>query len=112
MLDVIQFIIVLTAYIAVSCFIIWLIKRYLVHANKYFRLLTLSFVYALFLGISIALSGGHPGFAFPAPNIIALGLMVISGFYSGIIKGLIILCIWWVVFFVFMLIRLALNKKK
>jgi hypothetical protein len=112
MWDTIQFILLLTAYIATAYFIIWLIKKYTADTNKYLRLLTLSFVYALFWGLGIAGNGGDPGFAFPAPNIVALGLMASIGFYRGILTGLIILGFWWVIIFVVMFVRQTLRNKK
>ena len=112
MWDAIQFILLLTAYIATSYFIIWLVKKYTADTNKYFRLLTLSFVYALFWGLGIAGSGGDPGFAFPAPNIVALGLMASIGFYRGITTGLIILCFWWTIIFIVMFVRQIISNKK
>jgi hypothetical protein len=66
----------------------------------------------LIWGLGIAFSGGDPGFAFTVPNIIAIGLMGINGFYYGVATGLVILCIWWILIFVFMLVRYLINKKK
>jgi hypothetical protein len=94
----------------------WLIPKFirkLIPNEKiYLRLLVLSFIYALFYGIGIAGSDGHPGFAFPVPNIIALYLMYDIGFYSGMVIGFYILLFWWVTILSFMLIRQLLRKKK
>ena len=94
----------------------WLVPRFVrkrTSAEKhYLRLVALSFIYALFYGIGIAGSGGHPGFAFPVPNIIALYLMYDIGFYSGMVIGLYVLLVWWVIVFGFMLIRQKFRKRK
>jgi len=111
MWDAIQFILLLTAYIAITYYIIKLVQKYMVATNKYIRLLTLSFVYALFWGLGIAGSGGEPGFALPAPNIVALGLMVSIGFYQGLLTGLIILGFWWAIIIITMFVRQILNNK-
>jgi hypothetical protein len=112
MWDAIQFILLLTAYIGASYFIIRLVKKYTADTNKYFRLLILSFAYALFWGLGIAGSGGEPGFALPAPNIVALGLMTSIGFYQGLLTGLIILSFWWTIIFIVMLVRQIIKDKK
>ena len=112
MWDAIQFILLLTGYVATSYFIIWLVKKYTADTNKYLRLLCLSFVYALFWGLGIAGSDGHPGFAFTAPNIVALGLMANIGFYRGILTGLIILGFWWTIIFVVMFVRHVMKNRK
>ena len=112
MWETIQFILVLGAYILVSYFAIKLISKWTLKLNIYFRLLILSFSYALFWGIGIAFTGGDPGFAFPAPNIITIGLMGFMGFANGILTGLSILGIWWTMIFVFMLVRNLINKRK
>lgn len=112
MWDAIQFILLLTAYIAIAYFIIRFVKKYTTNTNKYIRLLTLSFVYALFWGLGIAGSGGDPGFAFPAPNIVALGLMASIGFYRGILTGLVLLGFWWTIIFSIMFVRQILKNKK
>jgi len=95
-----------------SYFIIRLVKKYTADTNKYFRLLILSFAYALFWGLGIAGSGGEPGFALPAPNIVALGLMTSIGFYQGLLTGLIILSFWWTIIFIVMLVRQIIKDKK
>lgn len=112
MWDTLQFILLLTAYIATSYFIIWVVKKYTTNTNKYIRMLCLSFVYALFWGLGIAASGGDPGFALPAPNIVALALMASIEFYQGILTGLIILGFWWTIIFVVMFFRqMMINRK-
>lgn len=112
MWDIIQLISLLTAYLAIAYLVIRLTQKHTQHKNKYFRLLLLSFLYALILGPGIAGSGGDPGFAFPAPNIVALGLMMSIGFYKGIVSGLIILSFWWVIIFMVMFIRQLIRNKK
>lgn len=112
MWDEIQFILLLTAYIGVTFLMIRWMRKRLVNANKYVRLFSLSFVYALFWGIGIAGSGGEPGFALPAPNIAALGLMISIGFYQGLKTGLMILGFWWLIIFMGMLLRLLISRKK
>jgi hypothetical protein len=112
MWDAIQFILLLSAYVATTYFIIWFVKKYTADTNKYLRLLTLSFAYALFWGFGIAGSGGDPGFAFPAPNIVALGLMASIGFYQGLLTGLIILGFWWTIIFIVMFVIQIIRDKK
>ncbi|HAO07900.1 MAG TPA: hypothetical protein DCQ50_13170 [Chryseobacterium sp.] len=112
MWETIQFILVLFAYILGSYFATKQISKWTLKWNVYLRLLILSFSYALFWGVGIAFTGGDPGFAFPFPNLITIGLMGFMGFYWGILTGLAILGIWWILFFVFLLVRNLINKKK
>jgi len=79
--------------------------------NRYFQILIISFLYALFWGIGFAGSGGDPGFAFPVPNIVAIILMAINKFYQGILTGLIILGFWWLIIFAVMLIDKKETEK-
>ena len=112
MWDTIQFILVLWLYILFTYFGIRLISKWTLNLNIYLRLAILSFYIALFWGIGIAGSNGHPGFAFPAPNFLAIGLMVFTGFYRGAVMGIGIFCIWWTLFFVLLLVRYMIKKKK
>lgn len=113
MWDAIQLILLLTVYVLVTYFIVKFTSKLFININPYLRLLTLSFLYALFWGIGIAGNGGDPGFAFPAPNIVALGLMISIGFYRGVFStGLYILGFWWTIFFLVMLVKFLMNKKK
>jgi hypothetical protein len=113
MWDILQFIFVLGVYILVGYFGIKLISKWTLKLNIYLRLLILSFFYALFWGIGIAGTDGNPGFAFPAPNIIAIGLMGSIDFFRGVITGLVILVIWWAIFFAIMLLKhFSKNFKK
>ncbi|WP_375730268.1 hypothetical protein [Saccharicrinis sp. FJH62] len=98
-------------YIVIGYFGIRLISKWISNLNVYIRLLIVSFCYALVWGIGIAASGGDPGFGFPVPNILAIGLMISIGFYYGALKGLIILSFWWILIFTIMLIR-HLTKQK
>ena len=94
-------------YVAVSYLIIILVKNYTENINKHLRLLILSFIYASFWGIGIAANGGDPGFALPAPNIVALGLMASDGLYRGVLSGLIILGFWWIIIIIVMYLKQA-----
>jgi hypothetical protein len=113
MWDAIQFILLLTGYILVAYLIIKFISKFIIaRINSYLRLLTLSFLYALFWGIGIAGSGGDPGFAFPVPNIVAIALMISIGFYRGVVTtGLYIFLFWWAIIFLFMLIKHFIKKE-
>ena len=112
MWDVLQFIFGLAIYIVIGYFAIRLISKCISNLNFYIRLLIVSFCYALFWGIGIAASGGDPGFGIPAPNIIAIGLMISIGFYYGVMEGLIILLFWWILIFMIMFIRHLIKKKQ
>ena len=94
-------------YVAVSYLIIILVKNYTENINKHLRLLILSFIYASFWGIGIAANGGDPGFALPAPNIVALGLMASDGLYRGVLSGLIILGFWGIIIIIVMYLKQA-----
>jgi hypothetical protein len=111
MWDSLAFLLLIVMYILVSSFAAKLISKVTLKLNIYFRLIVLSFCYALFWGIGIFYTGGDPGFGFPAPNIIAIGIMVVNGFCRGIMTGLSILGIWWTVFFGLMLVRFLITKK-
>jgi hypothetical protein len=112
MWDTIQIILILWVYILTTYFGIRFISKKIHNFNIYLRLSILSFCMALFWGIGIAGSDGHPGFAFPAPNILAIGFMVFAGFYNGVLIGFEIFCIWLTLFFVLLLVRYFINKKK
>ena len=99
-------------YIAIGYFSVELISKHISKFNIYSRLIIISFCYALFWGIGISATGGDPGFGFPAPNIIAIGLMIRIGYYSGAVDGLIILAFWWILIFVIMYIRHLIKMKK
>ncbi len=113
MWDAIQLMSILSFYAVATYFLIKFILKFIVDLKPYFRLLILSFLYALFWGIGIAGSDGHPGFAFPVPNIIALGIMVCIGFYRGVFTtGLYLLIFWWTIIFLAMLIGYFIKRKK
>lgn len=112
MWESLQFILLLIVYIGIYFFAIKLIKKHTTNSNKYFRMLALSFIYALFWGLGIAGSGGEPGFAFPAPNLIALGFMVSIGFFNGIQTEIVIVGFWWFLIFIFMLLKQRIKNKK
>lgn len=111
-IQIILLLLALVIYIVTAYFIILLVKKRTVDTNKYFRLVVLSFVYSLFWGLGIAGSNGNPGFAIPAPNIVAIGLMLSSGFYKALLRGLVILSFWWTIIFVSMLIRQIYKNRK
>lgn len=112
MWDNILFILLLTGYVIGTYVIIKLIKKHITGLNKYIQLLVLSFAYALLWGIGIAGSGGDPGFAFPAPNVLALALMVSIDFYRGVRMGLLFLAFWWLGIFLTMYIAQLVRNRK
>ena len=80
MWDAIQFILLLAGYILIAYFITKFISKLTFTLNRYFKLIILSFLYAWLWGISIAATGGDPGFALPAPNIVAIDLCLVLVF--------------------------------
>ena len=111
MWDSIQLILLLAGYILVVYLIIKFIRNLITDLNPYLRLLLVSFIYALFWGVGIAFNGGDPGFAFPAPNIVAIALMLSDGFYRGLLTGLYILSFWWTIIFIVCLARQLIKNK-
>jgi hypothetical protein len=105
MWDAIQVIIALSGYCILTYFIFKYVSRATVHFNPSLRIVIRSLLYALFLGIGLFTNGGDPGFGFPAPNIVALGLMLYIGHYSGILFDVYILCFWWIVIAVIMFVK-------
>ena len=99
------------SYFIICYFLTRFISKWTIHLNPYLRLITLSFFYALFWGVGIAGSGAEPGFGLPAPNIIAILMMLNDRFYQGVITGILILCFWWTIIFLFMFIK-QLNREK
>jgi hypothetical protein len=87
------------------------INKGIIDLNPYLRLIILSFFYALFWGIGIAGSGAEPGFGLPVPNIVAIFLMFNDRYYQGVINGFIILCVWWTIIFLFILMKHILKKR-
>jgi hypothetical protein len=99
-------------YIVVCYFIIRFISNLLMNANYYLRIVIISFLSALFLGIGIAGTGGEPGFGFPAPNILALILMLSLKNYNGVIVGLYVFGSWWIIICISKLIWNSLVQGK
>ena len=112
MWNTIQFFLLVGGYLLVTFFIIKFFSRLTIDFHPIPGILIRSFLYALFWGVGIAGSSGHPGFALPAPNIVALGLMAYIGFYQGVLTGLIILGFWWAIIFIVMFIRQMIRKRK
>ena len=111
-MDYISTLLVIAAYIVLSYQAIKLVRKHSAHRGTYFRMLVHSFAYALFWGIGIAATGGDPGFALPMPNIVALVLMAGLKLYRGVLIGLGVLCIWWVIIFSWMLFNELLEKNR
>jgi hypothetical protein len=102
----------LIIFFVLSYFLVRFVSRQTHHLNNYLRLSIVSFLYALFFGIGLAASGGEPGFALPAPNLVAILLMLSDGLYNSVISGLIILLFWWTFILLFMLARHLIRKRK
>jgi len=100
-------------YIVVGFYLTRFIRKRTSSMNPTKQLLVLSFSYTLIFGIGIAGGGGEPGFAFPAPVILAGILDVYIWSPTRIfINGVIIpLFFWWTFIFLVMLIREKLNRK-
>lgn len=94
-MEEVLFMLLVVGYIGVTYYLMRVVNKNTTGFNVWMRLCIQSFGYALFWGIGIAGSGGDPGFALPAPNIVALGLMTSIGFYSGLVTGGFILMFWW-----------------
>lgn len=104
--------IVLITYLVISYLFVRFLCRLFLSLNFWLQLLIKSFLFALFFGIGISGSDGEPGFGILAPNILAIPLMFIQGFYSGVLSGLVILLFWWIIIFLFMLITYIFKKRK
>lgn len=104
--------VVLISYLIISYFFIRFLVRSIVRLNPWQQLLIKSFLFALFWGIGIAGSDADPGFGAPAPNVVAIPLMLIQGFYSGVLSGLSILMFWWILIFSVMSIVYFLKKRE
>lgn len=104
--------IIIIAYWIVSYFFIRFLGRSIVSLNPWLQLLIKAFLFALFWGIGIAGSDAEPGFGIPAPNVFVIPLMLIQGFYSGVLSGLFILLFWWILIFSLMIIVYFLRRKK
>ncbi|MFT5254314.1 MAG: hypothetical protein ACI87N_003382 [Flavobacteriales bacterium] len=103
---------ILIIYLISGYFIAKYVSKTMINRNRIFRLVVLSFTYALFFGIGIAGNGGNPGFGFPAPNGIALYLMYHIDFMRGFFTGLKLLCVWWIVIFTIMLLKSFIRLKQ
>jgi hypothetical protein len=78
--------------------------------NPIYRLLTLSFLYALFFGFD-ALTGGYgdPGFAIPAPVLVAL----IGNPIILLSSDILFLIFWWSIIFIikYIIYRVQINQS-
>ena len=102
----------LIGYIFVTYILIRFLKRKTQASRPLTRVTILSFIYSLLWGVGIAGSGGDPGFALPAPNLLAIILMWSDGLYTGVISGLILWGIWWILLFLIIGIKEYLRAKK
>lgn len=102
---------IVLAYFTACFFAVRLIKEIIKGINLYLKIVVLSFFYALFYGFGIVASGGDPGFGFHAPNLITLVLMW-NFIVSGNLIDIYILLFWWLLIFLFILIRFLVTKGK
>lgn len=97
-------------YIPVTAGLCWLFLKFSKNFHPIVRLTISSFLYALFYGIGAVSSGpGEPGFALPAPVLVALiGTMPVTLINAAIIP----LIFWWTVIFTvkFTLYRIKVKK--
>lgn len=110
MTDSIVFVL-LIAYIIATYILIGFLRRRTRLIGPFIGIGVMSFAYALFWGIGVAGSGGEPGFALPAPNLLAMILMCYSGFYHGVLIGSMIFGAWWAGIFSIMSLRHYLKKQ-
>lgn len=100
------FFLIILAYILFSYFILKYVSKKNLIVQPYLRLFTVSFFYALLLGPSIITSGGgEPGFAIPAPNLVAIIINPIYFNLNLILSTLAILVFWWLIIFIGMSIN-------
>jgi hypothetical protein len=111
MTDSIVFVL-LIAYIIATYILLRFLRRRTRLIRPFIGIGIMSFSYALFWGIGVAGSGGEPGFALPAPNLLAMILMSYSGFYQGVFIGSMIFGAWWVGIFSIMSLRHYLKKRQ
>lgn len=94
-------------YLVTAVFFIWLSRRSFKSIFWPFRLIIISFFYALFFGIGAVGGGGDPGFAIPAPVIFA-------AYYadrdSMLNNSVLPFFFWWFVIFTIMLV-VALFRR-
>ncbi|KAA3622893.1 MAG: hypothetical protein DWQ02_25430 [Bacteroidetes bacterium] len=102
--NIVLWTLVINGYLILVFLIIKLVKARLANGHPLVRIISLSFIYALFLGVGIVGSGGDPGFGFPAPNIVAIILMLTIGYFNGVINGIVLIIIWWGILFISMFI--------
>jgi hypothetical protein len=100
----------LIVYLLVGYIIVRLVRKAVTRYSIFWQLTIKSFFYAMIFGINIIASGGDPGFAFPAPNLISFVFMwdfILAGDYFTIE----IFVYWWGVLLVIMLIRNFFNRR-
>jgi len=112
MWDIVQILFFISIYISIGYLIIRYIKKKIGEFNPYLQIGIKSILYALFWGIGIFATGGDPGFGFPAPNIVAIILLVIIGNIQGIISAIVILCFWWIIFLTTMFLKKLIKERK
>ncbi len=112
MVSAILIILVMAGYFIVTYFTIKFIGNRKGGINPFFRILIISFLAALLWGIGIAGTDSEPGFALPAPNIIAITLMLSEGYFRGVLNGIYILVFWWVFLFIILVIRHLIKSRR
>jgi len=107
-----EMILYIAGYVLIAFLLLKSISILTANINPYIRFFILSFLYSLFCGIGIAGNDGDPGFAFPAPNIVAITLMYKDNFYRGIEIAFYILAFWWLLIFAIMYISHIIKQRK
>jgi hypothetical protein len=99
------FFLFIIVYFVGAYLLVIFVKKNIPRTRVKSRIASLSFLYAFFYGLGIAASGGDPGFGMPAPNGVAIAMMLWVKNYNGVFIGLEILAAWWIFIAVIMVVR-------
>ncbi len=113
-METIIFLLVIVAYILAAYYTIRFISKRTAHFKLFPQIVIRSFFFSLLFGIGILASGGDPGFGFPVPNLIVIIMSIYFDYtydYNRIIGDIFFILLWWILAFIFMMVKSYLNNQ-
>ncbi|HEY9113197.1 MAG TPA: hypothetical protein VIN10_00770 [Bacteroidales bacterium] len=110
-----EFILIIVSYFILCFILIQLIRKKMIPSSRLLRILLTTLIVAILFGVGIfGGSNAEPGFALPAPIIIAFIFDILEGNETSfILRGSILpLLFWWILFFFASYIFLFFESKR